>query len=140
MSDSTRKSSRKRKSNYDIGGDDMDEDYEEPKEFPRPRKERDKDLFTPDQKRVKRSTPKQSKVVKEDDRKKHERTAYSQMKHQLAGIMQQMLNHKYAVPFLQPVDPVRDGAPDYFTRIKHPMDLGTINVKKAEIVKITVIS
>ena len=66
MSDSTRKSSRKRKSNYDIGGDDMDEDYEEPKEFPRPRKERDKDLFTPDQKRVKRSTPKQSKVVKQE--------------------------------------------------------------------------
>jgi hypothetical protein len=28
--------------------------------------------------------------------------------------------------FLQPVDPIRDGCPDYFKKIKEPMDLGTI--------------
>jgi hypothetical protein len=28
--------------------------------------------------------------------------------------------------FLQPVDPVNDGCPDYFQKIKEPMDLGTI--------------
>lgn len=33
---------------------------------------------------------------------------------------------QHAVWFLQPVDPERDGAPNYFSVIKHPMDLGTI--------------
>lgn len=28
--------------------------------------------------------------------------------------------------FAQPVDPERDGCPDYLTKVKHPMDLGTI--------------
>lgn len=31
-----------------------------------------------------------------------------------------------AVPFLSPVDPVRDGIPRYFRVIKQPMDLGTV--------------
>lgn len=35
-------------------------------------------------------------------------------------------NHKWASPFLQPVDPDALGIPDYFDIIKNPMDLGTI--------------
>lgn len=31
--------------------------------------------------------------------------------------------------FLRPVDPIKDGVPDYFDFIKHPMDLGTIEEK-----------
>ncbi|MCO5565704.1 hypothetical protein L7F22_019378 [Adiantum nelumboides] len=34
--------------------------------------------------------------------------------------------------FLQPVDPVRDGAPTYLDEIKHPMDLGTMTEKLNE--------
>lgn len=30
---------------------------------------------------------------------------------------------------MAPVDPVAQGIPDYFSVIKHPMDLGTIRVK-----------
>jgi hypothetical protein len=32
-------------------------------------------------------------------------------------------------PFHEPVDPQRDGIPDYFTYVKDPMDLGTISQK-----------
>ena len=35
-------------------------------------------------------------------------------------------NHKWAGPFLRPVDPVALNIPDYFDIIKQPMDLGTI--------------
>ncbi|EKX51636.1 hypothetical protein GUITHDRAFT_49561, partial [Guillardia theta CCMP2712] len=34
-----------------------------------------------------------------------------------------------AAPFLEPVDPVRDGCPDYFQVIARPMDLGTVQTK-----------
>ena len=34
-----------------------------------------------------------------------------------------------AQPFKQPVDPVRDGAVNYFEKIKHPMDLSTVRSK-----------
>jgi len=41
-------------------------------------------------------------------------------------ILSQLKKHKYSYPFLIPVDPVRDGAANYFEIIKHPMDFGTI--------------
>lgn len=34
-----------------------------------------------------------------------------------------------AAPFIAPVDPVAQDIPDYFSIIKHPMDLGTIRAK-----------
>jgi len=34
--------------------------------------------------------------------------------------------HKYAWPFLQPVDPIKLCIPDYFDIVKQPMDLGTV--------------
>ena len=37
-----------------------------------------------------------------------------------------MQNHKWSSPFLQPVDPVALGIPDYFDIIKNPMDFSTI--------------
>ena len=38
-------------------------------------------------------------------------------------------NQSFAWPFLQPVDPVALGIPDYFNVVKHPMDLSTIRRK-----------
>ena len=32
-------------------------------------------------------------------------------------------------PFKEPVDPVPDGVPDYFDKVKAPMDLGTMKAK-----------
>lgn len=41
----------------------------------------------------------------------------------------QLYKHKNAWPFREPVMPQRDGCPDYFDRIAHPMDYGTIKKK-----------
>lgn len=41
-------------------------------------------------------------------------------------------------PFRRPVDPVRDGAPDYFEKVKHPMDFETMKKKLANEEYITV--
>jgi hypothetical protein len=35
-------------------------------------------------------------------------------------------------PFLMPVDPIRDGAPNYLTIVKNPMDFGTMKKKLSE--------
>ncbi|KAI0028582.1 hypothetical protein K488DRAFT_80600 [Vararia minispora EC-137] len=45
------------------------------------------------------------------------------------SILQKLQNHKSAFLFRQPVDPVRDQAPNYFEVIKSPMDLGTMRGK-----------
>lgn len=37
--------------------------------------------------------------------------------------------HKFAQPFLDPVDPVALGIPDYKTIVREPMDLGTVKKK-----------
>ncbi|XP_055346056.1 LOW QUALITY PROTEIN: bromodomain-containing protein 3-like [Paramacrobiotus metropolitanus] len=42
------------------------------------------------------------------------------------NIFKALWNHKFAVPFKQPVDAVRLNLPDYHTIIKNPMDMGTI--------------
>ena len=36
------------------------------------------------------------------------------------------MSHKWAGPFLQPVDPIKMNLPDYNDVVKEPMDLGTI--------------
>ncbi|KAJ1968606.1 hypothetical protein IWQ62_001146 [Dispira parvispora] len=44
-------------------------------------------------------------------------------------ILKKLQNQRTAVPFLRPVDPIRDGAPTYFDVVKHPMDLETVGKK-----------
>lgn len=39
---------------------------------------------------------------------------------------------KDAIPFVVPVDPIKQGVPQYFDYIKHPMDLGTMEKKLVE--------
>ncbi|KAJ3278585.1 hypothetical protein HK104_002203 [Borealophlyctis nickersoniae] len=46
-------------------------------------------------------------------------------------LLSSVQRHHAAWPFLQPVDPVAAGAPDYFNVIKRPMDLSTIEKKLA---------
>ncbi|KAK8849657.1 hypothetical protein IAR55_004992 [Kwoniella newhampshirensis] len=43
--------------------------------------------------------------------------------------LDKVLQHKTSLFFRQPVDPVRDAAPDYLTVIKQPMDLSTVRAK-----------
>lgn len=45
------------------------------------------------------------------------------------ALHKRLQSHKSAGWFLYPVDPVRDGAPDYFSVIKTPMDIGTMGAK-----------
>ncbi|XP_071722776.1 LOW QUALITY PROTEIN: transcription factor GTE8-like [Rutidosis leptorrhynchoides] len=45
------------------------------------------------------------------------------------NLLKQLLSHQFAWVFNTPVDPVKLNLPDYFTVIKHPMDLGTIKRK-----------
>ncbi|GAQ85915.1 Transcription initiation factor TFIID [Klebsormidium nitens] len=44
-------------------------------------------------------------------------------------ILRQMMQHKWAWPFMEPVDAVAMNLPDYHEVIKKPMDLGTIKDK-----------
>lgn len=43
-------------------------------------------------------------------------------------ITEALLADENGWPFAEPIDPVRDGCPNYFIVIKKPMDLGTILV------------
>jgi len=49
--------------------------------------------------------------------------------HKCQVLTKKMQKHKYGIPFLEPVDPVALNIPTYFTIIKHPMDLSTIDTK-----------
>mmetsp|Transcript_33245 Transcript_33245/g.82792 ORF Transcript_33245/g.82792 Transcript_33245/m.82792 type:complete len:491 (+) Transcript_33245:126-1598(+) len=48
-------------------------------------------------------------------------------------VHKKITTHKFAFPFNHPVDPVFHGLPDYFERVKHPMDLGSVrsNLQRA---------
>ncbi|XP_044499633.1 transcription factor GTE8-like [Mangifera indica] len=46
-------------------------------------------------------------------------------------LLKRLMSHPYGRVFNNPVDVVKFNIPDYFTVIKHPMDLGTIKVKIA---------
>jgi hypothetical protein len=40
--------------------------------------------------------------------------------------LQQLKRHEQALPFLEPVDPVALGIPDYHSIVKEPMDLSSV--------------
>lgn len=44
-------------------------------------------------------------------------------------VLQKLLADKRSLFFRQPVDPVRDGAPDYLSIVANPMDLSTVRAK-----------
>lgn len=46
--------------------------------------------------------------------------------------LKKLRSNKHATLFLQPVDPIRDHAPNYFDIIKDPMDLSTMGAKLEE--------
>nr|DAD30643.1 TPA_asm: hypothetical protein HUJ06_009494 [Nelumbo nucifera] len=48
---------------------------------------------------------------------------------QCEALLKRLMSHNYAWVFNTPVDAVKLNIPDYFTVIKHPMDLGTIKSK-----------
>ncbi|XP_023530517.1 transcription factor GTE8 isoform X1 [Cucurbita pepo subsp. pepo] len=48
---------------------------------------------------------------------------------QCEQLLKRLMSHQYAWVFNTPVDVVKLNLPDYFTVIKHPMDLGTVKSK-----------
>jgi hypothetical protein len=55
-----------------------------------------------------------------------ERRLYSHAFKKSSFLLSRLMKHKFGWVFNKPVDPVALGLHDYFTIIKHPMDLGTI--------------
>ena len=53
---------------------------------------------------------------------------------EVQAVVKYLLDHKFAMPFSVPVDPVLLNCPDYLTIIETPMDLGTIRVGGAPFV------
>lgn len=49
------------------------------------------------------------------------------LKEKCSGVLKVLMNHDDGWVFNSPVDPVNLGIPDYFEKIKKPMDLGTIH-------------
>mmetsp|Transcript_6432 Transcript_6432/g.19477 ORF Transcript_6432/g.19477 Transcript_6432/m.19477 type:complete len:523 (-) Transcript_6432:1167-2735(-) len=51
----------------------------------------------------------------------------SKLRRRAGRILANLMKHKFAWPFLQPVDPVEQNCPDYLEVVKTPMDLGTVS-------------
>jgi len=49
-----------------------------------------------------------------------------EIKKKCVQIMDRLMERPCALMFLKPVNPDEDGVPDYFSVVKHPVDLGTI--------------
>ncbi|KAI4348275.1 hypothetical protein L6164_009012 [Bauhinia variegata] len=58
-------------------------------------------------------------------------TANALLMKQCEALLKRLMSHQYAWVFNTPVDVVKLNLPDYFTIIKHPMDLGTVKNKIA---------
>lgn len=54
--------------------------------------------------------------------------AWKETKDLCFNLLNKLMNHHFAFPFNQPVDPIALGIPDYFEKISHPMDFSTIKV------------
>lgn len=52
--------------------------------------------------------------------------SYAALMKQCESLLGRLMSHKYGKVFDKPVDVVKWKIPDYFTIIKHPMDLGTV--------------
>ncbi|KAI0566476.1 Bromodomain containing protein [Gracilaria domingensis] len=55
-----------------------------------------------------------------------DKEGHTRLMKKLDKIIHQISKHKFAYPFLAPVDPVREQCPDYLERVKRPMDYGTV--------------
>ncbi|GIL79390.1 hypothetical protein Vretimale_16471 [Volvox reticuliferus] len=70
--------------------------------------------------------PKRPKLDSETDKK------IQDIWRMCATVLDFLWKKKNSLVFQRPVDPIRDGVPDYFKFISHPMDLGTIKAKLKE--------
>eukprot|EP00960_Hanusia_phi_P038493 753461-Hanusia_phi.AAC.6 len=57
---------------------------------------------------------------------------FRQLQERCTQLLRRMSSRLDATPFLEPVDPQRDGCPDYFDVIARPMDLGSVQKKLRE--------
>src|SRR5690349_12974708 len=58
-------------------------------------------------------------------------TTFSDSQEACQKLLTLLMNHELGWPFNQPVDPVALNIPDYFDKILHPMDFGTIQVLRS---------
>ncbi|KAK9272958.1 hypothetical protein L1049_003338 [Liquidambar formosana] len=58
-------------------------------------------------------------------------TASTILMKQCEALLKRLMSHQFGWVFKEPVDVVKLNIPDYFTVIKHPMDLGTVKSKIA---------
>lgn len=87
---------------------------------------------SPRRKRLAGATSKdghESQPMEDKVKRKRQRTSRSVDNQRCRQWLKRIEAHRSAFLFLQPVDPVAHGAPDYLEVIKHPMDLGTIRQK-----------
>src|ERR1044072_2581957 len=56
-------------------------------------------------------------------------TSYATLMKPCDTLLNRLMSHQFGWVFNTPVDVVKLNIPDYFTVIKHPMDLGTVKSK-----------
>ena len=64
--------------------------------------------------------------LREDSRMDSDSTKVPMRLRRCWNALKALMSSQMAVPFLEPVDPVRLNIPDYLTVVKNPMDLGTV--------------